>query len=95
MYRSSVVWQIAVDHKRASLTRPPYLYRERVIKETIVNAVIRRDYRLRLQRRHLRAHFEDRIKEESPGVLLGDITPADIALMGSKPRNPLVATNLR
>ena len=39
--------------------------------------------------------FDDRIEVESPGVLPGNITPANIAKAGSKARNPLIASNLR
>lgn len=70
-----------------------HLYPERVIKEAIVNAVVHRDYRL--NRDIFVRIFDDRIEVESPGVFPGGITPANIARMGSRARNPLIATNLR
>ncbi|MEJ8855025.1 ATP-binding protein [Variovorax robiniae] len=70
-----------------------HLYPERVIKEAIVNAVIHRDYRL--NRDIFVRVFDDRIEVESPGLLPGSITPANIAKAGSKSRNALIASNLR
>ena len=70
-----------------------HLYPERVVKEAIVNAVVHRDYRL--NRDIFIRIFDDRIEVESPGGFPGNITPANIARMGSKARNPLVAGNLR
>lgn len=70
-----------------------HLYPERVVKEAIVNAVVHRDYRL--NRDIFVRIFDDRIEVESPGVFPGSITPANIARMGSKARNPLITSNLR
>lgn len=70
-----------------------HAYPERVVKEAIVNAVVHRDYRL--NRDIFVRIFDDRIEVESPGVLPGNITPANIAKAGSKARNPLIASNLR
>lgn len=70
-----------------------HVYPERVVKEAIVNAVVHRDYRL--NRDIFVRVFDDRIEIESPGVFPGNITPTNIARMGSKARNPLIATNLR
>jgi len=70
-----------------------HIYPERVVKEAIVNAVIHRDYRL--NRDIFIRLFDDRIEVESPGVFLGNITPANVDKAGSKARNPLVAQNLR
>ena len=64
-----------------------------MVKEAIVNAVIHRDYRL--NRDIFIRIFDDRIEVESPGVFPGSITPANIGRAGSKPRNPLIAQNLR
>jgi ATP-dependent DNA helicase RecG len=73
--------------------RTVHAYPARVVKEAIVNAVIHRDYRL--NRDIFVRIFDDRIEVESPGLLPGTITTATIARAGSKPRNPLVAGNLR
>lgn len=73
--------------------RTVHLYPERVVREAIVNAVVHRDYRL--NRDIYVRIFDDRIEVESPGVFPGNITPANIARMGSKARNPLIASNLR
>jgi ATP-dependent DNA helicase RecG len=73
--------------------RTVHLYPERVVREAIVNAVVHRDYRL--NRDIFVRIFDDRIEVESPGVFPGNITPANIARMGSKARNPLIASNLR
>lgn len=70
-----------------------HAYPERVVKEAIVNAVIHRDYRL--NRDIFIRMFDDRIEVESPGLLPGNITPANIAKSGSRARNPLIASNLR
>jgi ATP-dependent DNA helicase RecG len=70
-----------------------HAYPERVVKEAIVNAVIHRDYRL--NRDIFVRIFDDRIEVESPGLLPGNITPANIARSGSNARNPLIASNLR
>ncbi len=68
-------------------------YPERVVKEAIVNAVIHRDYRL--NRDIMVRMFDDRIVVESPGLLPGAITAANIQYARSKARNPLIAQNLR
>lgn len=68
-------------------------YPERVVKEAIVNAVIHRDYRL--NRDIMVRIFDDRIVVESPGLLPGAITSANIQYARSKARNPLIASNLR
>ncbi len=73
--------------------RTLHAYPERVVKEAIVNAVIHRDYRL--NRDIFIRIFDDRIEVESPGLLPGNITPANISRAGSKARNPLIASNLR
>lgn len=70
-----------------------HAYPERVVKEALVNAIVHRDYRL--NRDIFVRIFDDRIEVESPGLLPGNITPATIARMGSKARNPLIAGNLR
>ena len=70
-----------------------HAYPERVVKEAIVNAVIHRDYRL--NRDIFVRIFDDRVEVESPGLLPGNITPANIARSGSRARNPLIASNLR
>ena len=68
-------------------------YPERVVKEAIVNAIIHRDYRL--NRDIFIRIFDDRIEVESPGMFPGNITPSNIARMGSRARNPLLSANLR
>ncbi len=70
-----------------------HVYPVRVVKEAIVNAVVHRDYRL--NRDIFIRIFDDRIEVESPGLLPGGITPANIARAGSRARNPLIAQNLR
>lgn len=70
-----------------------HAYPERVVKEALVNAIVHRDYRL--NRDIFVRIFDDRIEIESPGVMPGNITPATIARMGSKARNPLITSNLR
>jgi ATP-dependent DNA helicase RecG len=68
-------------------------YPARVVKEAIVNAVIHRDYRL--NRDIVVRVFDDRVVVESPGLLPGAITSANIQYARSKARNPLIAQNLR
>ena len=63
------------------------------MKEAIVNAVIHRDYRL--NRDIMVRVFDDRVVVESPGLLPGAITSANIQYARSKARNPLIAQNLR
>lgn len=70
-----------------------HAYPERVVKEAIVNAIIHRDYRL--NRDIFIRIFDDRIELESPGVFPGNITPSNIARMGTRARNPLLSANLR
>lgn len=70
-----------------------HAYPDRVVKEAIVNAVIHRDYRL--NRDILIRIFDDRVEIDSPGVLPGSITTANIATAGSKARNPLIVRTLR
>lgn len=70
-----------------------HAYPERVVKEAIVNAIIHRDYRL--NRDIFVRIFDDRIEVESPGVFPGNITPSNIAKMGTRSRNPLLSANLR
>jgi ATP-dependent DNA helicase RecG len=70
-----------------------HAYPERVVKEAIVNAIIHRDYRL--NRDIFIRIFDDRIEVESPGVFPGNITPSNIARMGTRARNPLLSANLR
>lgn len=77
----------------ASGFKTRHRYPERVVKEAIVNAVIHRDYRL--NRDIVIRIFDDRLSVESPGVLPGRITPANIGRARSKARNPLIAQNLR
>lgn len=68
-------------------------YPVRVLREAITNAVIHRDYRLPsdIQIRI----FSDRIEVESPGLLIGPVTPANIRRIGTHTRNPLLVSNLR
>ena len=70
-----------------------HAYPERVVKEALVNAIIHRDYRL--NRDIFIRIFDDRIEVESPGVFPGNITPSNIAKMGTMARNPLLSANLR
>ena len=69
-----------------------HAYPMRVVKEAIVNAVIHRDYRL--NRDIFVRLFDNRIEVESPGGLPGAITAANIAMSGSRARNPLIARAL-
>lgn len=73
--------------------RTLHAYPERVVKEAIVNAIIHRDYRL--NRDIFVRIFDDRVEVESPGVFPSNITPSNIARMGSRARNPLLSANLR
>jgi ATP-dependent DNA helicase RecG len=77
----------------ASGFKTRHVYPQRVVKESIVNAVIHRDYRL--NRDIFIRIFDDRIEIESPGAFPGHITVATIAKAGSRARNPLIAQNLR
>ena len=56
----------------------------RVIAEAITNAVIHRDYRLPAD--VMVRIFSDRIEVESPGLLAGPITPANIGRIGLQPQ---------
>jgi len=68
-------------------------YPLRVIKEAITNAVLHRDYRLPADIQ-IRI-FSDRIEVESPGLLVGPVTIANIFRIGTYSRNPLLVNNLR
>lgn len=68
-------------------------YPVRVLREAITNAVIHRDYRLPSDI-HIRI-FSDRIEIQSPGLLIGPVTPHNIERIGTHSRNPLITTNLR
>jgi ATP-dependent DNA helicase RecG len=73
--------------------RTVHRYPERVIKESITNALIHRDYRLN---RDVQVRiFDNRIEVLSPGLFPGRITAATIHRAGSFARNPLLASNLR
>lgn len=73
--------------------RTIHRYPQRVIKEAITNAIIHRDYRLN---RDIQIRiFDDRVEVLSPGLFPGRITAANINLLGSFARNPLIARNLR
>ncbi|MCX5721847.1 MAG: putative DNA binding domain-containing protein [Nitrospirae bacterium] len=68
-------------------------YPVRVIKEAITNALIHRDYRLPADV-HIRI-FSDRIEVESPGLLAGPVTAANIGTIGTHTRNPVLVNHLR
>lgn len=68
-------------------------YPARVLKEAITNAVVHRDYRLPGDI-HIRI-FADRIEIESPGLLVGPVTPVNISKIGTYARNPLIVGSLR
>jgi ATP-dependent DNA helicase RecG len=68
-------------------------YPVRVIAEAITNAVIHRDYRLSSD--IMIRIFSDRIEVESPGLLIGPVTAANIGRIGPHSRNPLVIQHLR
>ncbi len=68
-------------------------YPVRVLAEAITNAVIHRDYRLPVD--VMVRIFSDRIEIESPGLLAGPVTPANIAQIGAHSRNPLIIQHLR
>jgi ATP-dependent DNA helicase RecG len=67
-------------------------YPVRVIAEAITNAVIHRDYRL-IADVMIRV-FSDRIEVESPGLLPGTVTVANIQTVRHN-RNPLIVQHLR
>ncbi|MDO9542315.1 MAG: ATP-binding protein [Kiritimatiellia bacterium] len=68
-------------------------YPVRVLREAITNAVIHRDYRLPSDI-HIRI-FSERIEVESPGLLVGPVTPSNIGRIGTHTRNPLLVGALR
>lgn len=68
-------------------------YPVRVLAEAITNAVIHRDYRLPVD--VMVRIFSDRIEIESPGLLAGPVTTANIAHIGAHSRNPLLIQHLR
>lgn len=68
-------------------------YPIRVISEAITNAVVHRDYRLPAD--ILIRIFSDRIEVESPGLLVGPVTAANISRIGTHPRNRLIVQHLR
>jgi ATP-dependent DNA helicase RecG len=68
-------------------------YPVRVLKETITNAVIHRDYRISRDI-HIRI-FSDRVEVESPGLLIGPVTSTNILRIGTHARNPMLVGNLR
>ena len=68
-------------------------YPVRVLREAVTNAVVHRDYRI-LSDIYIRI-FSDRIEIESPGLLIGPVTSANISRMGTHARNPLLVANLR
>jgi ATP-dependent DNA helicase RecG len=68
-------------------------YPVRVLREAITNAVLHRDYHIPADI-HIRI-FSDRVEIESPGLLPGPITQANIWKLGSFNRNPLIVNALR
>lgn len=68
-------------------------YPLRVVTEAITNAIVHRDYRLPNDI-HIRI-FADRIEVESPGLLVGPVTAANIDRAGTHPRNRLLVQHLR
>jgi ATP-dependent DNA helicase RecG len=68
-------------------------YPLRVIREAITNAIIHRDYHLTADI-HIRI-FSDLIEIDSPGLLVGPVTTANIWNIGTHNRNPLLVNNLR
>ncbi|MEX0718261.1 MAG: ATP-binding protein [Planctomycetaceae bacterium] len=68
-------------------------YPVRVIAEAITNAVIHRDYRLSGD--VIVRIFSDRIEVDSPGLLVGPVTAANIGRVGPHSRNPLIIQHLR
>lgn len=67
-------------------------YPVRVLAEAITNAVIHRDYRLTAD--IMVRIFDDRIEIESPGLLSGTVTVANIQQVRHN-RNPLIVQHLR
>ncbi len=68
-------------------------YPVRVLREAITNAVIHRDYGIDADI-HVRV-FSNRVEVESPGVLPGEVTPSNIEVIGSRPRNRALVDHLR
>jgi len=68
-------------------------YPVRVVAEAITNAVIHRDYRLVAD--VMIRIFSNRIVVESPGLLAGPVTAANINRIGAFSRNPLIIQHLR
>jgi len=68
-------------------------YPVRVLREAITKAVIHRDYHIPsdIQVRI----FSDRVEVESPGLLPGPVTPANIWKVSPYNRNPLIVNHLR
>lgn len=65
-----------------------------ILREAVVNALVHADYSQRGAPIRV-SFFDDRIEVESPGMLPGAITPANIERAGSKARNPLIVKTLR
>lgn len=68
-------------------------YPVRVLREAVTNAVIHRDYHIPTDVQ-VRI-FSDRVEIESPGLLPGPVTQANIWKIGSYNRNPLIINGLR
>lgn len=68
-------------------------YPLKVVQEAITNAVLHRDYHVSADI-HVRI-FTNRIEIESPGLFPGAITPENIGVIGSKPRNPQLTDHIR
>jgi ATP-dependent DNA helicase RecG len=68
-------------------------YPVRVIAEAITNAVIHRDYRLPSD--IIVKVFSDHIEIESPGLLVGPVSPSNINRVGSYSRNSILVQHLR
>lgn len=68
-------------------------YPVRVIAEAITNAVIHRDYRLPAD--IIVRIFADHIEIESPGLLVGPVSPSNINRVGSYSRNSVLVQHLR
>lgn len=68
-------------------------YPRQVVQEAITNAVLHRDYHAAGDI-HIRI-FTNRIEVESPGLFPGAITPQNIGIVGSKPRNPMLTDHVR
>jgi|GEM_PF-4231639 len=68
-------------------------YPLRVIREALTNAIIHRDYRISANI-HVRI-FDTRIEIESPGGFMSKVSSANIAKIGSRPRNRSLVDHLR